>query len=81
VACEHQLAEAKGAKIINGLFLKMDMPEDGLSPYVLHFIGYDEKTEFSPWLTFDARFIGYSQRSASQLHCHTWKSPIVQRRF
>jgi hypothetical protein len=29
--------------IINGLFLKMDMPRDGESPYVLHYTGYGGK--------------------------------------
>lgn len=34
-------AKESGAEIINGLFLKMDMPRDGSSPYVLHYTGYD----------------------------------------
>jgi geranylgeranyl reductase len=36
-------AQASGAEIINGLFLKMDMPRDRESPYVLHYTGYDGK--------------------------------------
>lgn len=28
-------------KVINGLFLKMDIPKDKNSPYVLHFSEYD----------------------------------------
>lgn len=36
-------AKASGAEIINGLFLKMDVPKDGVSPYVLHYTGYDGK--------------------------------------
>ncbi len=36
-------AKANGAEVINGLFLKMDVPKDGDSPYVLHYNGYDEK--------------------------------------
>lgn len=37
-------AKENGATVINGLFLKMDMPKDKASPYVLHFSSYDEKT-------------------------------------
>ncbi|QHO44828.1 Geranylgeranyl diphosphate reductase [Arachis hypogaea] len=37
-------AKENGATIINGLFLKMDMPKDKNSPYVLHYSGYDGKT-------------------------------------
>ncbi|GFZ07734.1 pyridine nucleotide-disulfide oxidoreductase family protein [Actinidia rufa] len=41
-------AAAAGATVINGLFLKMDMPKrsdsDPDSPYVLHYTGYDAKT-------------------------------------
>lgn len=36
-------AAEKGATVINGLFLKMDMPKDGESPYVLHYTEYDGK--------------------------------------
>ncbi|XP_062169340.1 geranylgeranyl diphosphate reductase, chloroplastic [Alnus glutinosa] len=36
-------AKASGAEVINGLFLKMDKPSDGVSPYVLHYTGYDGK--------------------------------------
>ena len=32
-----------GATVINGLFLKMDMPKEENAPYVLHFTGYDGK--------------------------------------
>jgi geranylgeranyl reductase len=32
-------AKASGAEVINGLFLKMDKPSDGVSPYVLHYTG------------------------------------------
>ncbi|KAI9117435.1 hypothetical protein K1719_011601 [Acacia pycnantha] len=37
-------AKENGATIMNGLFLKMDIPKDKTSPYVLHFSSYDEKT-------------------------------------
>ncbi|CAH8355824.1 unnamed protein product [Eruca vesicaria subsp. sativa] len=37
-------AEKSGATVINGLFLKMDLPEDWDSPYVLHYTEYDGKT-------------------------------------
>ncbi|XP_059303614.1 geranylgeranyl diphosphate reductase, chloroplastic [Lycium ferocissimum] len=36
-------AEA-GASVLNGLFLKMDMPKEANSPYVLHYTAYDSKT-------------------------------------
>ncbi|XP_060205071.1 geranylgeranyl diphosphate reductase, chloroplastic [Lycium barbarum] len=36
-------AEA-GASVLNGLFLKMDMPKEVNSPYVLHYTAYDSKT-------------------------------------
>lgn len=32
-------AKASGAQVINRLFLKMDKPNDGVSPYVLHYTG------------------------------------------
>uniref|UniRef100_M4DHD1 Geranylgeranyl diphosphate reductase, chloroplastic n=1 Tax=Brassica campestris TaxID=3711 RepID=M4DHD1_BRACM len=38
-------AEKSGATVINGLFLKMDLPENWDSPYVLHYTEYDGKTE------------------------------------
>uniref|UniRef100_A0A1J3GAT4 Geranylgeranyl diphosphate reductase, chloroplastic n=1 Tax=Noccaea caerulescens TaxID=107243 RepID=A0A1J3GAT4_NOCCA len=37
-------AEKSGATVINGLFLKMDMPENWDSPYLLHYTEYDGKT-------------------------------------
>ena len=37
-------AKENGAAVINGLFLKMDIPKDNESPYVLHYSGYDGKT-------------------------------------
>ena len=37
-------AKENGANIINGLFLKMDIPKDKNAPYVLHYSGYDGKT-------------------------------------
>lgn len=41
-------AAAAGATVINGLFLKMDVPKSNGpgsdSPYVLHYTGYDSKT-------------------------------------
>ncbi|XP_061374522.1 geranylgeranyl diphosphate reductase, chloroplastic-like [Gastrolobium bilobum] len=37
-------AKQNGANIINGLFLKMDIPRDQNSPYVLHYSGFDEKS-------------------------------------
>ncbi|KAK4257196.1 hypothetical protein QN277_006816 [Acacia crassicarpa] len=37
-------AKENGATIMNGLFLKMDIPKDKTSPYVLHYSSYDEKT-------------------------------------
>ncbi|KAL0801820.1 hypothetical protein Bca101_056996 [Brassica carinata] len=37
-------AEKSGATVINGLFLKMDLPEEWDSPYVLHYTEYDGKT-------------------------------------
>ncbi|KAF3520621.1 hypothetical protein DY000_02063887 [Brassica cretica] len=37
-------AEKSGATVINGLFLKMDLPENWDSPYVLHYTEYDGKT-------------------------------------
>ncbi|KAJ4960061.1 hypothetical protein NE237_019971 [Protea cynaroides] len=37
-------AAKSGATIINGLFLKMDLPGDSNSPYVLHYNSYDGKT-------------------------------------
>ncbi|OIT05004.1 PREDICTED: geranylgeranyl diphosphate reductase, chloroplastic [Nicotiana attenuata] len=36
-------AEA-GASVLNGLFLKMDMPKAPNAPYVLHYTAYDSKT-------------------------------------
>ncbi|KAF5740087.1 hypothetical protein HS088_TW11G00151 [Tripterygium wilfordii] len=38
-------AASNGAKVINGLFLKMDLPkeDDGTVPYVLHYTEYDGK--------------------------------------
>ncbi|KAJ8536263.1 hypothetical protein K7X08_034664 [Anisodus acutangulus] len=37
-------AEA-GASVLNGLFLKMDIPKDANAPYVLHYTAYDSKTK------------------------------------
>ncbi|KAJ7964077.1 Geranylgeranyl reductase [Quillaja saponaria] len=37
-------AKENGGNIINGLFLKMDIPKDKESPYVLHYSGYNGKT-------------------------------------
>ncbi|CAN8234820.1 unnamed protein product [Cochlearia groenlandica] len=37
-------AEKSGATVINGLFLKMDLPENWDSPYTLHYTEYDGKT-------------------------------------
>ncbi|KAG2313296.1 hypothetical protein Bca52824_024853 [Brassica carinata] len=37
-------AEKSGATVINGLFLKMDLPENWDAPYVLHYTEYDGKT-------------------------------------
>ncbi|XP_010539971.1 PREDICTED: geranylgeranyl diphosphate reductase, chloroplastic [Tarenaya hassleriana] len=37
-------AEKSGATVINGLFLKMDLPENWDSPYVLHYTEYDGRT-------------------------------------
>ncbi|CAH8334537.1 unnamed protein product [Eruca vesicaria subsp. sativa] len=37
-------AEKSGATVINGLFLKMDLPESWDTPYVLHYTEYDGKT-------------------------------------
>ncbi|XP_010416303.1 PREDICTED: geranylgeranyl diphosphate reductase, chloroplastic [Camelina sativa] len=37
-------AEKNGATVINGLFLKMDHPENWDSPYTLHYTEYDGKT-------------------------------------
>ncbi|CAA7043259.1 unnamed protein product [Microthlaspi erraticum] len=37
-------AEKNGATVINGLFLKMDLPENWDSPYTLHYTEYDGKT-------------------------------------
>lgn len=37
-------ASASGATIINGLFLKMDMPAAATAPYFLHYTAYDGKT-------------------------------------
>lgn len=34
-------AAENGATVINGLFLKMDMPQDKNAPYRLHFTEYD----------------------------------------
>ncbi|MCD7452360.1 hypothetical protein HAX54_016288 [Datura stramonium] len=39
----NRAAEA-GASVLNGLFLKMDMPKAPNSPYVLHYTAYDSKT-------------------------------------
>ncbi|KAF3621300.1 Geranylgeranyl diphosphate reductase, chloroplastic [Capsicum annuum] len=33
-----------GAAVLNGLFLKMDMPKAANAPYVLHYTSYDSKT-------------------------------------
>lgn len=33
-------AETYGATIINGLYLRMDVPKDGNSPYVIHYSDY-----------------------------------------
>lgn len=37
-------AKENGANIINGLFLKMDIPKEKNAPYVLHYSSYDGKT-------------------------------------
>ncbi|RZC88794.1 hypothetical protein C5167_031168 [Papaver somniferum] len=37
-------AEKAGTKVINGLFLKMDLPKEPNAPYVLHYSAYDGKT-------------------------------------
>ncbi|GAB4860755.1 hypothetical protein Ancab_035918 [Ancistrocladus abbreviatus] len=37
-------AAAAGASVINGLFLKMDLPESPEAPYTLHYTAYDAKT-------------------------------------
>lgn len=37
-------AASSGAKIINGLLLKMDMPKSPNGPYLLHYTGYNGKT-------------------------------------
>jgi len=37
-------AKENGANIINGLFLKMDIPKVKNAPYVLHYSSYDGKT-------------------------------------
>ncbi|GAB2289665.1 hypothetical protein Dimus_023972 [Dionaea muscipula] len=36
-------AAAAGASVINGLFLKMDLPESPYAPYKLHYTAYDGK--------------------------------------
>lgn len=36
-------AEKNGASVINGLFLKMDLPKNNEEPYVLYFTEYDNK--------------------------------------
>lgn len=36
-------AKENGASVINGLFMKMDIPKDNNSPYVLHYSSYDNK--------------------------------------
>ncbi|CAH9095809.1 unnamed protein product [Cuscuta epithymum] len=36
-------AAAAGASVINGLFLKMDLPKSTAAPYVLHYSAYDSK--------------------------------------
>jgi len=36
-------AKENGANVINGLFMKMDIPKDNNSPYVLHYSSYDNK--------------------------------------
>lgn len=36
-------AEKNGARVINGLFMKMDLPRNKEQPYVLHFTEYDGK--------------------------------------
>ncbi|CAH9120981.1 unnamed protein product [Cuscuta epithymum] len=36
-------AAAAGASVINGLFLKMDLPKSPAAPYVLHYSSYDSK--------------------------------------
>ncbi|MCL7028251.1 hypothetical protein MKW94_009286 [Papaver nudicaule] len=37
-------AEKAGTTVINGLFLKMDLPKEPNAPYVLHYSAYDGKT-------------------------------------
>ncbi|KZV28129.1 geranylgeranyl diphosphate reductase, chloroplastic-like [Dorcoceras hygrometricum] len=37
-------AAAAGATIVNGLFLKMDLPEEKNAPYVLHYTDYNSKS-------------------------------------
>ncbi|KAI9201037.1 hypothetical protein LWI28_017081 [Acer negundo] len=36
-------AKKNGARVINGLFLKMDLPKNQEQPYILHFTEYDGK--------------------------------------
>ncbi|XP_073147131.1 geranylgeranyl diphosphate reductase, chloroplastic-like [Henckelia pumila] len=37
-------AAAAGAAVVNGLFLKMDLPKEKNAPYVLHYTDYNSKT-------------------------------------
>ncbi|CAN4088455.1 unnamed protein product [Withania somnifera] len=37
-------ASEAGASVLNGLFLKMDMPKAPNAPYILHYTAYDSKT-------------------------------------
>lgn len=41
-------AESYGAKLINGLFLRMDIPKDETSPYVLHYSDYAGDSKVHP---------------------------------
>ncbi|XP_073146862.1 geranylgeranyl diphosphate reductase, chloroplastic-like [Henckelia pumila] len=40
-------AAAAGAAVVNGLFLKMDLPEEKNAPYVLHYTDYSSKSSGS----------------------------------
>jgi hypothetical protein len=35
-------AKANGANVVNGLVLRMDVPKDDESPYVIHYTDYAE---------------------------------------
>ena len=38
-------AESNGATVINGLFLRMDIPNDDTSPYTIHYSDYAENAK------------------------------------